>query len=156
MAASLSAALLVWRRTGEQPEFLLAHPGGPFWAKRDEGAWTIPKGLVEPGEDPLAAAFREFAEETGLDVAGDPVRLAPVKQKGGKVVAAWMVEADPDLAVFRSNTFELELPRGSGRRVSFPEIDRIAWFAPEAALAKIIPGQAPILREALQNMGAQP
>lgn len=150
--AVLSAGLLVFRRA-PRLEFLLAHPGGLFWARKDDGAWTIPKGLVEEGEDPRLAALREFGEETGLSVEGEPVALAPVKQKSGKVVAIWMVEANPALSAFHSNTFELELPRGSGRMVSFPEIDRIAWFAPDEAMRKILPGQAPILIEALQRMG---
>jgi len=154
MAAQASAGLLVFRRCGDDVEFLLAHPGGPFWARKDEGAWSIPKGLVEAGEATLDAALREFAEETGQRIAGDFVALTPVKQKGGKLVHAWLVEADLDLAGFRSNDFEIEWPPRSGRRARFPEIDRVAYFSPGAALTKILPGQAPLVREAIVRLGA--
>jgi predicted NUDIX family NTP pyrophosphohydrolase len=147
-----SAGLLVHRRTESGVAFLLAHPGGPFWAKRDEGAWSIPKGLIDEGEDTLAAARREFGEETGQAVEGDFEPLTPLKQKSGKVIQAWMVEADPDLRGFRSNTFEMEWPRRSGRMQAFPEIDRVGWFAPDEALVKILPGQAGFIREAMARL----
>ncbi|MGB6538393.1 MAG: NUDIX domain-containing protein [Xanthobacteraceae bacterium] len=142
----ISAGLLGFRRR-EGLEVLLAHPGGPFWAKKDDGVWTIPKGLAEADADLLSTARREFAEETNLSPAGDFLALAPVKQKSGKVVHAWAFEADFDIAHFASNTFEIEWPPKSGRRASFPEIDRIAYFALPAAARKILPYQLPLLRE---------
>lgn len=147
-----SAGLLVYRRADPGVEFLLAHPGGPFWASRDEGAWSIPKGLIGEGEETLAAARREFEEETGQAVEGDFQPLAPLRQKSGKIVHAWLVEAELDLDSFRSNLFEMEWPRRSGQVRSFPEIDRVGWFGPAAALAKILPGQAGFVREALAKL----
>jgi predicted NUDIX family NTP pyrophosphohydrolase len=145
--AEISAGLLAFRRKPAL-EVLLAHPGGPFWARKDDGVWTIPKGLVEPGEDLLAAARREFTEETNLTaVFGAPVALVPVNQKSGKVVHAFAVEADFDLATFASNTFEIEWPPKSGKRQNFPEIDRIGYFALPAAKTKIIAYQLPLLDE---------
>jgi predicted NUDIX family NTP pyrophosphohydrolase len=149
-----SAGLLVGRRSADGPEFLLAHPGGPFWARRDEGAWSIPKGLIDDGEDALAAAVREFREETGLSVDGDFVRLADLRQKRGKLVMCWLVEADLDLAGFCSNTFELAWPPGSGRTLVVPECDRAEYFSASAALAKILPGQRGFIEEALARLGA--
>jgi len=145
-SAEVSAGLLAFRR---KPviEVLLAHPGGPFWAKKDNGAWTIPKGLVETGADLLATARREFTEETSLTAVGDFIALAPVKQKSGKVVHAWAFEADLELDAFASNTFEIEWPPKSGRRQRFAEIDRIAYFTLPVATSKIIPYQLPLLRE---------
>jgi len=139
-----SAGLLVFRRNGPV-EVLLAHPGGPFWARKDAGAWTIPKGLVEAGEELTAAARREFTEETNLSAAGELIALPSVNQKSGKVVHAFAVEADLDLAGFASNSFEMEWPPKSGRRQSFPEIDRIAYFTLPIAKAKIIAYQLPLL-----------
>ena len=147
-----SAGLLVYRRREGGPEFLLAHPGGPFWKNRDEGAWSIPKGLIGEGEENHAAALREFEEETGQVVSGEFVELTPLKQKSGKIVYCWLVEADLDLASFRSNDFEMEWPPRSGRTEAFPEIDRIAWFGPEQALRKILPGQAGFITEAVQRL----
>ena len=147
-----SAGILVFRRPGSGVEFLLAHPGGPFWAKRDEGAWSIPKGLIGDGEETLAAARREFEEEVGQTVDGDFQPLAPLKQKSGKVVHAWMVEADLDLDSFRSNQFEMEWPPHSGRTQAFPEIDRVGWFGPDEALHKILPGQAGFIHEAMAKV----
>ena len=147
--AQRSAGLLVWRRRDGRAEFLLAHPGGPFWAARDDGAWSIPKGLIDDGEDELAAARREFHEETGLAVDGAFVRLRDLRQKSGKVVSGWLVEADLDLAGFRSNTFELAWPRGSGRTLVVPECDRAEYFPAQAALRKILPGQRGFIEEAL-------
>ena len=148
----ISAGLLAFRRRGEL-EVLLGHPGGPFWAKKDDGAWTIPKGLVEAGDDILATARREFAEETNLAAGGDFVALMPVNQKSGKTVYAWAFEADFDLATFASNTFEIEWPPKSGRRQRFPEIDRIGYFALPIAMTKIIAYQQPLLRELKQRLG---
>jgi len=126
---------------------LLAHPGGPFWAKKDDGAWTIPKGVVEAGADLLATAQREFTEETNLRPVGPFIVLAPAKQKSGKLVHAWAFEADLDLGSFASNMFEMEWPPRSERRQSFPEIDRIAYLALPAAMTKLIEYQRPFLRE---------
>ena len=142
----ISAGLLAFRRS-PRLEVLLAHPGGPFWAKKDDGAWTIPKGLVETDADLLTTARREFAEETNLAAAGAFIPLAPVKQKSGKVVHAFAFEADLELEAFASNVFEIEWPPRSGRRKSFPEIDRIAYFATPEAMTKIIAYQQPLLRE---------
>ena len=142
----ISAGLLAFRRS-HGLEVLLAHPGGPFWAKKDGGVWTIPKGLVEADTDLLATARREFTEETNLTAAGAFIPLAPVKQKSGKVVHAFAFEADLDLGTFASNAFEIEWPPRSGQRKSFPEIDRIAYFAMPVAMTKIVPYQQPLLRE---------
>jgi predicted NUDIX family NTP pyrophosphohydrolase len=149
-----SAGLLVYRRSEAGVEFLLAHPGGPFWARRDAGAWSIPKGLIDEGEETLAAARREFEEEIGRPVEGDFAPLAPLKQNSGKIVHAWMVEADLELESFRSNLFEMEWPPRSGRLQAFPEIDRVGWFGPERALVKILPGQAGFIREAVATLSA--
>jgi len=153
--ASISAGLLAFRRRGGL-EVLLAHPGGPFWAKKDDGAWTIPKGLVSSGDDLLATALREFTEETNLSAAtraGNFITLSPVKQKGGKIVHAWAFEVDFDLSSFASNTFEVEWPPKSGRRVSFPEIDRIGYFSLPIATKKILSYQLPLLQELEQRAG---
>src|SRR5208282_2441098 len=133
----ISAGLVAFRRSNGL-EVLLAHPGGPFWAKKDDGAWTIPKGLAEPGDDLLTTAQREFTEETNLTALGDFIPMTAVKQKNGKVVNVWAFEADFDLATFASNTFEIEWPPRSGRRQRFPEIDRIAYFALPVARVKIL------------------
>ena len=150
--AEISAGLLAFRRIN-QLEVLLAHPGGPFWAKKDDGAWTIPKGLAEPGADLLNTARREFNEETNLTAAESLMPLTPVKQKSGKAVHVWAFEADLDLAAFASNTFELEWPPKSGRKQNFPEIDRVAYFALPIAMVKIIAYQQPLLRELEQRLG---
>ncbi|TWT00264.1 NUDIX domain-containing protein [Reyranella sp. CPCC 100927] len=143
--SKLSAGLLVFRHVNDAPEVLLAHPGGPFWARKDDGAWSIPKGLCEPGEAVFAAARREFVEETGLQPDGDFIELTPVKQPGGKVVAAWAVDCDLDVSGFRSNTFQLEWPPRSGKFQDVPEIDRVAWFTVPVAQTKILKGQKPLL-----------
>jgi predicted NUDIX family NTP pyrophosphohydrolase len=143
--ARQSFGLLVFRRVNGMLEVLLAHPGGPFWARKDDGAWTIPKGEAEPGEAPLAAAKREFGEETGLKPEGDFIELKPVKQPGGKTVLAWAVECDLDIAPFSSNSFPLEWPPRSGKFQQVPEIDRIGWFNWPTATEKILKGQKPIL-----------
>jgi predicted NUDIX family NTP pyrophosphohydrolase len=145
-STEISAGLLAFRRAPAL-EVLLAHPGGPFWARKDDGAWTIPKGVVEPGEDPAAAARREFSEETNLTADGELIALTPVNQRSGKIVHAFAVEADFELGAFASNTFEIEWPPQSGRRQNFPEIDRIAYFALPAAKIKIIAYQLPLLLE---------
>jgi predicted NUDIX family NTP pyrophosphohydrolase len=140
--ANVSAGLLLFRRRGGRVEVLLAHPGGPFWADRDAGAWTIPKGLAGAGEDLLAAARREFAEETGLRPEGPFLPLGSVRQKAGKVVHAWACAGDADPAMLTSNTMSVEWPPGSRRRIEFPEVDRCAWFDPAEARAKLNPAQA--------------
>jgi predicted NUDIX family NTP pyrophosphohydrolase len=152
LETQVSAGILAFRRRPEL-EVLLAHPGGPFWAKKDAGAWTIPKGLVEPGDEPIAAARREFTEETNLVASGEMIELTPVVQKSGKRVHAFALEADFDLSQFASNTFEIEWPPKSGRRQSFPEIDRIAYFALPIALIKIIAYQLPLLAELERRIG---
>ncbi len=126
-------------------EFFLAHPGGPFWANRDEGAWTIPKGGVEAGEDTLAAALREFQEETGIEPTGPYMGLGSIRQRAGKIVHAWAWEADADPASIVSNTMTTEWPRGSGRSITFPEIDRCGWFDATAARGKINAAQGELL-----------
>jgi predicted NUDIX family NTP pyrophosphohydrolase len=136
-----SAGLLMYRGSGQQLAVLLVHPGGPFWANKDVGAWTIPKGEYAPDEDPLAAAQRELAEETGARPRGEFRPLGEIVQAGGKHVSAWAVEGDFDPAALVSNSFETEWPPRSGRRRSFPEIDRAAWFSPAEARAKINAGQ---------------
>jgi predicted NUDIX family NTP pyrophosphohydrolase len=148
----ISAGILAFRRRPEL-EVLLAHPGGPFWAKKDAGAWTIPKGLAESGDELIAAARREFTEETNLVAEGDMIALAPVAQKSGKLVHAFVLEADFDLSQFASNTFMTEWPPKSGRRESFPEIDRIAYFALPLARQKIIAYQRPLLAELERRIG---
>jgi len=154
-SAEVSAGLLVFRRR-DGLEVLLAHPGGPFWARKDEGVWTIPKGVAEPGSDRLATANLEFTEETNLAAAGDFVALTPVRQKSGKMVHAWALEGDFDLSSFASNMFEIEWPPRSGRRQAFPEIDRIGWFAMAAAMVKILAYQRPLLVELQQHIAAKP
>lgn len=148
-----SAGLLVFRRTSGGLEVLLAHPGGPFWAKKDEGAWSIPKGELAAEEDPLAAALREFEEETGVIIAGTPLALQPVRQPSGKIIRAWALEGDLDPATVKSNTFSLEWPPRSGRQQEFPEIDRVAWLPVEEARRKIVPGQVPLLEQLALQLG---
>jgi predicted NUDIX family NTP pyrophosphohydrolase len=148
----ISAGLLAFRRNKSVIEVLLAHPGGPFWAKKDDGAWTIPKGLVEPGDNLVTAARREFTEETNLVAEGEVFTLTPVNQKSGKVVHAFAFEADFRLDAFTSNTFEMEWPPRSGHKRSFPEIDRIAYFPLPVAMTKIIAYQQPLLLELQQRL----
>jgi len=138
----VSAGLLLYRRKEGGFEVLLAHPGGPFWAQRDEGAWTLPKGLVNDGEDPLDAACRELLEETGLRPAGPFLSLGEIRQKAGKRVLAWACAGDADPTQLKSNLMRAEWPRGSGKWLTFPEVDRCDWFAPEAARGKLNPAQA--------------
>ncbi|HET7680999.1 MAG TPA: NUDIX domain-containing protein [Xanthobacteraceae bacterium] len=144
--SQISAGLLAFRRK-DGLEVLLAHPGGPFWTKKDDGAWTIPKGVADEDVDALSAARREFTEETGFIAAGEMLPLKAVRQRSGKTVMGWAFEADFDLAEFSSNEFEMEWPPRSGRRKSFPEVDRLAWFDYETALQKIIAYQKPFLVE---------
>jgi predicted NUDIX family NTP pyrophosphohydrolase len=141
----LSAGILLYRLTASGPEVLLVHPGGPFWAKKDSGAWSLPKGLVEDGEDLEAAARREFAEETGHAPPGALRPLGRVRQPGGKLVAGFALQGDFDVETLRSNTFALEWPPRSGRRAEFAEVDRAGWFAPDLAREKLLPGQLPLL-----------
>ena len=153
-ARPISAGILAFRRR-PQLEVLLAHPGGPFWAKKDTGAWSIPKGLVESGDELVAAARREFTEETNLVANGEMIELKAVAQKSGKLVHAFALEADYDLSQFASNSFALEWPPKSGRRQSFPEIDRIAYFALPVAQLKIIAYQLPLLSELEKRVGSK-
>jgi predicted NUDIX family NTP pyrophosphohydrolase len=140
--AIISAGLLLYRRTGDALEVLLAHPGGPFWARRDAGAWSIPKGLVAAGEEPLAAACREFEEETGVRPTGPFLALGSVRQKAGKLIYAWAWEGNADPARLTSNLMQIEWPRGSGRWLRFPEVDRCDWFGLQSAREKLNPAQA--------------
>jgi predicted NUDIX family NTP pyrophosphohydrolase len=153
--AKHSAGILMFRRREAEPEFLLVHPGGPFWARKDDGAWSIPKGLFESGEDPLAAAQREFEEETGFRAEGPFLNLGHFKQPGGKTVWAWAVEGDCDLALFHSNLFSMEWPPKSGRVAQFPEADRAEWFVASAALRKVTRGQVPIIEAARERLAAK-
>jgi predicted NUDIX family NTP pyrophosphohydrolase len=140
-----AAGLLLFRRRDADLEVFLAHPGGPFWANRDEGAWTIPKGLVDEGEDPCGAALREFEEETGIRPGGELRALGSIRQKSGKVVHAWAFEGEADPERITSNLVEMEWPRGSGRRIRFPEVDRCSWFDPDTARRKMNPAQAELV-----------
>jgi predicted NUDIX family NTP pyrophosphohydrolase len=144
----------MYRFTGSEPGVLLVHPGGPFWAQKDAGVWSIPKGEFED-EDPLTAARREFLEETGSAVEGEFVALAPVTQKSGKTIQAWAVEGDLDPLTIRSNTFEMEWPPRSGRKQSFPEVDRAAWFSIHDAMEKINPAQRALLVELKEKLEAR-
>jgi predicted NUDIX family NTP pyrophosphohydrolase len=142
LASKRSAGLLLYRRRAGATEVFLVHPGGPFWVKRDAGAWSIPKGEIEAAEEPLAAAIREFAEETGTTLAGHFHALPPIQQAGGKMVLAWAIEGDLDAAAIRSNEFEMEWPPKSGKRRRFPEVGRAQWFALAEARRKINKAQA--------------
>ena len=146
MAAKRSAGILLYRLRDGATEVLLVHPGGPYWAKRDHGAWSIPKGEYEDGEDGRACALREFAEELGSEPPdGELTELGHVRQKGGKVVTAWALEGDADAEAIRSNTFTIEWPPRSGKQQAFPEIDRAAWFSLAEARERILEAQAPFL-----------
>ncbi len=146
----------MYRRRDGVLQVFLVHPGGPYWTKKDAGAWSIPKGEFAPGEDPLAAAQREFAEETGFPGEGRFIPLAPLKQPSGKIVHAWGVEGDIDATRIRSNTFSLEWPPGSGKQQEFPEVDRAAWFTTEAAEEKILSGQKGFIDELERIIGESP
>jgi predicted NUDIX family NTP pyrophosphohydrolase len=149
-AETESAGILLYRRSAAGIEVFLVHPGGPFWAKRDLGAWSVPKGEIGTDEDSLEAAKREFHEETGAHVDGAFIELAPVRQPSGKVVHAWAVEGDIDAAAITSNTFSLEWPPKSGAMREFPEVDRGGWFALDAAREKLLPGQVPLLDQLIR------
>lgn len=142
-----SAGILLYRFHNKLPEVLLVHPGGPFWKKKDEGSWSIPKGEFEENEDPLDAAKREVQEELGIKVQGEFIELTPVKQKSGKLIYAWSVKGSFDPAKIKSNTFETEWPPKSGRKIKFPEIDKAGWFTINEAKKKIVSGQIPLLDE---------
>ncbi len=141
----VSAGLLMFRRRGGALEVLLVHPGGPFWAKKDLGAWTLPKGEIAEGEDEVATARREFEEETGLRPEGALLPLGSVKQKGGKVVHAWAFEGDADAGAIRSNTYQVQWPPGSGQSRTFPEVDRAEWFSLDEARRRLNPAQAELI-----------
>ena len=151
--ARRSAGILLYRIAGGAPEVLLVHPGGPYWARKDAGAWSIPKGEYLDGEDPRACALREFEEETGVELPpGELAELGSVKQKGGKTVSAWAVEGDLDAGSVRSNTFTMEWPPRSGRTEEFPEIDRAGWFGIDAAREKLVAAQTEFLDRLVERL----
>jgi len=152
MPRKQSAGLLLFRKGAGSLEVMLVHPGGPLWARKDEGAWSIPKGEVEPDEDALAAARREVEEETGARPSGTFIALSPVRQTGGKIVHVWAVESDFDPARLKSNLFEMEWPPKSGNRRSFPEVDRAAWFDLLTAEKNILPSQAVVLQHLQERL----
>ena len=149
-----SAGILLYRTRGDRLEVMLVHPGGPFWAGKDDGAWSIPKGLFEDKEEPLEAAKREFREETGFDVDGDLMALGEMRQPSGKIIHAWAVQGDVDVESVRSNTFTLEWPKNSGRFREFPEVDEARWFTLDCARRKILKGQAEFLERLEHCLGA--
>ena len=151
-----SAGILLFRRRGTELEVFLVHPGGPFWTRRDLGAWSIPKGLFEAGEQPQDAARREFREETGFEPQGELIELGRLRQPGGKTVHAWALEQNVKASELKSNTFELEWPRGSGVTREYPEVDRGAWFGLEAARTKINHGQAEFLDRLKESLRLHP
>jgi len=152
MAGKQSAGILLYRKTGSHVEVFLVHPGGPFWKNKDEGAWTIPKGEFTSSEEALAAAIREFKEETGCTLTGTFIPLAPITQKAGKKVYGWAVAGNIDAQALQSNIFTLEWPPGSGKKKDFPEVDRGAWFDLPGARIKINPAQTGFLDELEQIM----
>jgi predicted NUDIX family NTP pyrophosphohydrolase len=157
MATKHSAGILLYRRDGDEPRFLLVHPGGPFWTNKDVGAWTIPKGGIEDEEEPRACAIRELEEELGRAPEIDPeqlIELGSIRQRAGKVVEAWAVEAEFDPAQLASNTFTMEWPPRSGTQQEFPEVDRAEWFDLETAREKILPAQAELLDRLLERIGS--
>ena len=147
-----SAGILCYRYHDQGLEVFLVHPGGPFWASRDDGAWSIPKGLIEAGEDPLATARREFREETGFCAEGEFLQLGQLRQHSGKIVHAWALQMDLDASLLKSNTFSLEWPTGSGSICDYPEVDKGAWFALAIARQKLFPGQEPFLDRLLEQL----
>jgi predicted NUDIX family NTP pyrophosphohydrolase len=148
-----SAGLVAYRVAGGRIEVMLVHPGGPFWAKKDAGAWSIPKGLLDAGEDAAAAARREFAEETGFRADGELIALGSARQPSGKTIHAWAVGQDFDAADIKSDHFELEWPPKSGRRQEFPEVDKAGWFSLDVAAEKIVPGQKVFLTRLSRALG---
>lgn len=152
MAKKATAGLLLYRYCEGDLEIFLVHPGGPYWVKKDIGAWSIPKGELEEGENPLEAAKREFAEETGFPIDGSFHRLDPLKQRSGKIVHAWAVEADCDAARVRSNLFSLEWPPKSGQMQKFPEVDRAQWFSVPEARKRILLGQAGFIDQLISTL----
>jgi predicted NUDIX family NTP pyrophosphohydrolase len=148
----LSAGILLYRRQNKRLEVLLAHPGGPYWAKKDDGAWSIPKGEFSEGEEPLDNAVREFEEETGKKVSGDFMDLGWLKQRSGKIVYAYALEGDLDTSQITSNLFEIEWPPRSGKMIMIPEVDRVEWFSPETAREKINPGQAAFIDRLIERL----
>ena len=153
MARKNSAGIVLYRIQSGVLEVFLVHPGGPFWAKKDEGAWSIPKGEIEEGADRFESARREFHEETGSRIDGQFIELAPLKQRGGKIVYAWAVDGDIDAASVRSNLFSMEWPPRSGLQREFPEVDRAGWFAVPQALEKLLPGQRGFVAELQVRLG---
>jgi predicted NUDIX family NTP pyrophosphohydrolase len=152
-----SAGILLFRGKGAELRLLLVHPGGPFWAKKDLGAWSIPKGEYQEGEDPLAVARREFEEELGSPApAGEATELGELVQPSRKVVTAYAIEGNFDVGTLRSNLFEMEWPPKTGRLQSFPEVDRAQWFSVEKAREKILPGQSPFIDRLLERLAAEP
>ena len=149
-----SAGILLYRTKNKILEVLLVHPGGPFWLKKDEGAWTIPKGELNADEEPFDAAIREMKEETGIILKGNFIELTPVKQKGGKLVYAWAKEQDIDLSEIKSNEFEIEWPPKSGKKRSFSEIDKADWFDIKTAKEKINAGQLPLIEELIKKLSS--
>ena len=141
----ISAGLLLFRRPSGQLELFLAHPGGPFWKNKDEGAWTIPKGIIDEGEDPLTAACREFHEETGFEPHGPYLPLGAIRLKSGKTIHAWAFEGDADPAGVHSNTMKIEFPPRSGKWITIPEVDRCGWFSPADARQKLNPAQTELI-----------
>jgi predicted NUDIX family NTP pyrophosphohydrolase len=154
MAKPISAGILLYRFRGETLEVFLVHPGGPYWRGKDAGAWSIPKGELEDGDDELAAAQREFEEETGLRVSGEFVPLEPLRLKSGKIVHAWALLGDIDASSIRSNLFSMEWPPRSGRQQEFPEVDRGGWFTMEAAREKIHAGQMGFLDQLQERLSS--
>jgi predicted NUDIX family NTP pyrophosphohydrolase len=151
--AVTSAGILLYRTSDLGIEVLLVHPGGPFWQRKDAGAWTIPKGLVEPGEALLDAARREFHEETGWPAEGEAMELGQIRQSSGKIVHAWAVQGDFDPSRLRSNSFEMEWPPRSGKVQLFPEVDAAAWYSLDEARRRILPAQAPLLDALVERRG---
>ena len=148
-----SAGLLLYKYVDSQLQLMLVHPGGPFWVKRDDGAWSIPKGLYEQGENPLQAAKREFKEETGYEIEGHFIDLGEIKQPSGKIIRAWAIECDIDTANIVSNTFRLEWPRHSGHVNEYPETDKGDWFEIDQARRKILKGQIGFIEKLLEVLG---
>jgi len=149
-----SAGILVFRKRDTNHEVFLVHPGGPYWAKKDMNAWSVPKGEFDEGEEPFLAAKREFREETGFEISGNFIELDPVKQPSGKIIHTWAVDSDLDASKTDSNLFEMEWPPGSGKREEFPEVDNAGWFSFEIARQKIVKGQVPILEQLEIKLGS--